>query len=140
MSRPYLPEFSLTPGDCGWTARLPGSPCLFGQEVSLEIHTRMIPTEANDLPTVSWSQASLVRSLVLKLPSLLQRVERELVAYNQTLDPDFYSVICHPHNWLSSESDDGVSWTFVVSRTDNPDYGYDLEFSGTELIQLCTGG
>ena len=69
----------------------------------------------------------------------MQRVERELTAYNQKIDSDFHTVIRHPHIWLSSESDDGVSWTFVVGRTDNPDFGYDLELRGTEFIQLYAG-
>ena len=139
MKSPHLPEFSLTPNDYGWSAQLPGSPRLFGHEVFMEIHTRLIPSEPKVLPPVSRSQASLVRSLIPALPSLLQRVESELRAYNQKIDPDFHKVIRRPHIWLSSESDDGVSWTFVVGRTDNPDFGCDLEFRGTEFIQLCTG-
>src|SRR5712671_7913797 len=140
MSSQHLSEFSLTPGDYGWSAHLPpGSPRLFGEEVVLEIHTRTIPGEPKILPPVSRRQASLVRSLIPALPSLLQRVENELTTCNQKRDPDFHTVIRHPHIWLSNESDDGVSWTFVVGRTDNPDFGYDLEFKGTEFIQLCTG-
>jgi hypothetical protein len=139
MSSQQLPEFSLTPGDYGWSAPLPGSPQLFGQEISLEIHTRMIPGEPEVLPPVSRSQASLVRSIVPALPWLVQRVESELTTYCQKREPNFHTVIRHPHIWLSSESDDGVSWTFVVGRADNPDFGYDLEFRGTEFIQLCAG-
>lgn len=139
MSNQHLPEFHLTPGDYGWSTQLPGSPRLFGQEVSLEIHTRMIPSEPKILPPVSRSQASLVRSILPALPSILQRVESELTAYNQKHDPDFHTVIRRPHIWLTSESDDGVSWTFVVGRTDNPDFGYDLEFRGTELSELYAG-
>jgi len=135
----YLPEFILTPNDYGWSAQLPGAPRLFGQEVFLEIHTRLIPSEPKVLPPVSRSQASLVRSLIPALPSILQLVERELMAYNQKHAPDFLAVIRHPHIWLNSECDDGGSWTFVVGRTDNPDFGYDLEFRGTELIKLCAG-
>src|SRR5262249_46176429 len=101
--------------------------------------TRMIPSEPKVLPPVSRSQASLVRSIVPALPSLLPRVESELTAYSQEHEPDFHTVIRHPHIWLSSENDDGVSWTFVVERTDNPDFGYDLEFRGMEFIQLHAG-
>ncbi len=97
----------------------------------------MIPTEPKVLPPVSRSQASLVRAIVPALPSILQRVEVELKSYNQKHDPDFHTVIRHPHIWLSSEEDDGVSWTFVVGRTDNPDFGYDLLFRGTEFVELC---
>jgi hypothetical protein len=99
----------------------------------------MIPIEPKVLPPVSPSQASLVRSIVPALPSILHRVESELTAFTQKHDPDFHTAVRHPHIWLDSESDDGVSWTFVVGRTDNPDFGYDLEFRGTEFIQLWAG-
>lgn len=139
MSSQHLPEFSLTPGDYGWSVQLPGSPRLFGQEVSAEIHTRMIPSEPKILPPVSPSQASLLRSILPALPSILQRVESELTTYCQEHEPSFQTVICHPRIWLSDECDDGVSWTFVVGRTDNPDFGYDLEFRGTKFIEFCAG-
>src|ERR1051325_9294753 len=113
MSSQLLAEFSLKPGVYGWTGKFPTGPhLLFGKEISLEIHTRLIPSEPTILPPVSQSQASLVRSIIPALPSLVRRVESELGAYNQKFDPDFQKIISHPHIWLSSENDDGASWTF----------------------------
>lgn len=140
MSNRQLHNFSLTPGDYGWSAHpAPDSPRLFGKEVSLEIHTRSIPSEPKILPSVSQSQTALVRSLVPALPSILQRAERELTAYNEKYDPEFHRAIHNPHIWLSSETDDGITWTLIVGRVDNPDFGYHAEFQGTEFIELWAG-
>jgi hypothetical protein len=140
MSSRQLPEFSLTAGDYGWSAHLPpDSPRFFGMEILLQIDTRMIPSEPEILPAVSPSQASLVRSLIPALPSIVQLVERELAAYSQKHEPEFRSVIRRPYIWLSCESDDGVSWTFIVERTDNSDFGYHAEFRGTDFVELWAG-
>jgi len=80
-----------------------------------------------------------VRSILAALPSILQRVEAEMTTYNQKFDPQFQTFIRNPHIWLSNETDDGVSWIFVVGRIDNPDFGYDLDFRGTEFIRLNAG-
>ena len=140
MSSRLLPEFNLKPGDYGWTGQFPEGPHrLFGKDVSLEIHTRMTANDPKVLPPVSPSQAALVGSIVPVLSSLLRRVESELTAYNRKFDPEFHAVISHPQVWLSCESDDGVSWTFIVGRTDNPNFGYDMEFRGTDFVQFCAG-
>jgi hypothetical protein len=135
-----LDLFDLAAGEYGWSAAFPpGSPCLFGKEISLEIHTRMTPNDPPTLPPISASQASLVDSIIPVLPSLVQRVEIELEAYSKEFNPEFQKVISHPHVWLNSENDDGLSWTFVVERSDAPDFGYHAEFKGTEFVELWAG-
>jgi hypothetical protein len=140
MTNEQLQDLSFTPGDYGWSAKLtPDSPRLFGKEVLLEIHTRSFPNDPKDLPRVSQSQAALVQALLPALPSLLQQAERELTAYNEKFHPDFHLSIHNPHIWLSNETDDGVSWTLVVGLVQNPDFGYHVEFQGTEFIELWSG-
>ncbi len=137
MSDQLLSEYKLLPDEYGWTGGFPGGPhLLFGREVGLEIHTRSVPDDPPVLPPVSASQATLVRAIAPALSDLLKRVEKELIRYNEKFDPEFGNYIRDPIVWLSSEHDDGVSWSFVVERTDNPDFGYHAEFRGTEFVEL----
>ena len=140
MNSPLLPELSLAPGDYGWTGQLPEEiHRLFGREIGVEIHTREVPDDPKVLPPVSQSQAALVGSIKISLPAILKRVEAEMVEYNQKFDPDFRGFIKRPHIWLRSSKDDGMSWTFVIGRTYNPDFGYHAEFKGTEFVELWSG-
>jgi hypothetical protein len=134
-----LPEFNLQPNQYGWHAPLPKAPLFFGRKISLEIHTRLIPSDPPVLPPISNSQAALVRSLIPALPSIIQKVEREMIGYNEKWSPDFRAAIDNPHIWLSPEEDDGVSWTFVIESTQNPDFGWHAEFRGSEFIELWSG-
>ena len=90
------------------------------------------------LPPVSASQAALVRLITPALPTILKRVEQEMIAYNDH-DPEFRAFLSDPQVWLSSEHDDGEAWTFVIERTDNPDFGYHTEFKGTSFVEIWAG-
>jgi hypothetical protein len=139
ITRQRLPEFSLTPTDYGWNGRFPGQQHLiFGKEVCIAIDTRLVPNKPKDLPPVSASQAALVRRIIPALPAVLKRVEEAMTA-STSHDPEFRSFIRDPRVWLSSEHDDGESWTFVIERTDNPDFGYHAEFKGTNFVEIWQG-
>jgi hypothetical protein len=134
-----LPEFVLAPTDYGWTGRFPGGPWrIFDKEVSVEIDTRAIPGDPEALPPVSVSQAALVHMITPALPAILTRVEQAMVKYNDH-NPDFRKYVRNPQVWLSSEKDDGLTWTFVIERTDNHDFGYHTEFKGTNFIEIWAG-
>lgn len=138
-NKQQLSEFTLAPTDYGWTGRFPGgSHLIFGKEIAVHIHTRAVPDEPKILPPVSVSQAALVRRITLALPAILKRVEEAMVKYNDH-DPDFREFVRNPHVWLDSEEDNGESWTFVIERTDNPDFGYHTEFKGTNFIEIWAG-
>src|SRR5437016_6120462 len=138
-TRQRLPEFTLAPTDYGWSGRFPGEPRqIFGKEVRVQIDTRLVPDEPKVLPPVSMTQATLVRIIAPALPAVLKRVEEAMVAYHEH-DPDFRAFIRDPQVWLSSEDDDGQSWTFVIERTDNPDFGYHAEFKGTNFVKIWAG-
>jgi hypothetical protein len=123
MTDTFLPEFILEPDDYGWSGKFPTGPHhLFEQKIGIKIHTREVPDDPKILPPVSQSQATLVRAILTALPAILKRVEEEMTGYNQKFDPNFQEFISHPHVWLSSAKDDGMSWTFVVERMDNPDF------------------
>jgi hypothetical protein len=119
--------------------KVPGGPLyLFGKEVYIHIDTRAVPDEPRILPPASASQAALVRMITPVLPAILRRVEEAMVSYNDH-DPDFRSFLRDPHVWLSSESDDGTTWSFVIERADNPDFGYHTEFKGTNFVEIWAG-
>ena len=140
MSNQTLAEYMLAPYEYGWLGRFPGGPhLLFGQEVGLKIDTRLVPNAPPVLRPISDSQATLVRAITSALPDLIQRVEEELIKHSQKFDPKFQTYLRDPDVWLSSEHDDGVSWTFVVERTDSPDFGYHAEFRGTQFAELWAG-
>jgi hypothetical protein len=138
-SRQRLSDFQLLPSDYGWTGSFPVGPhMVFGKEIYVHIETRAIPDEPKALPPVSISQATLVKMITPALPMLLKRVEEEMVGYNKH-DPDFRDFISDPHIWLSSDEDDGQSWTFVIERTDAPGFGYHAEFKGTNFVEIWAG-
>lgn len=138
-TRERLPEFTLAPTDYGWTGSFPGGPHkVFAKEIHVQIDTRAVPDEPKVLPSVSVSQAALVRLITPALPAILKRVEEAMVKYNDH-DPDFREFVRNPHVWLDSEEDNGESWTFVIERTDNPDFGYHAEFKGTNYVEIWAG-
>src|ERR1700720_1526278 len=139
MNNQLLPEFPLTASEYGWSALLPSSHNFFGQQVGLEIHTRLTPSEPKILPPVLPNQAVLVRRITGALPIIIKQIEQQFITYNQKFDPDFKEFLTHPHVWLSAEHNDEALWTFVVERTDNPDFGYHAEFINVEFIELWAG-
>jgi hypothetical protein len=133
-------EFALSPGDYGWSAPLPpGSPTLFGLPITVDIHTRTIPSQPESLPPISTAQAALVRSLLPHLVPIMRRVEAALTAYHERSESEFISTLRDPHIWLDAERDDGISWTLVIGRTDWPDFGYHVEFKGKEFVEIWAG-
>ena len=138
-TRQRLPEFTLAPTDYGWSGRFPGeSRKIFDKEVRVQIDTRAVPDEPKVLPPVSERQAGLVRLIAPALPAILKKVEEAMVAYNDH-DPDFRQFVKNPHVWLDSQEDNGETWTFVIERTDNPDFGYHTEFKGTNFVEIWAG-
>ena len=134
-----FPELTLRSEDFGWSGFYPDSLRFFGQRIGLEIHTQAPTSEPKEPKPMSETQAALVRKITNAMPALLSTLQAEFVKYDQNVDPDFHEFLAHPHVWLAHEQDDGVSWTFVVGRTDNVDFGYHAEFRGTELTDLWGG-
>ena len=135
-----LADLILTPHDYGWSAPLPPrSPTLFGLAITVDIHTRTIPSKPEILPPISSGQGALVRSLLPHLVSIVRRVEAALTAYRERFEPEFRSTLRDPQIWLDAERDDGISWTFVIERTDWPDFGYHVEFRRLEFVEIWAG-
>ena len=139
ITRQRLPEFTLTPTDYGWEGSFPGEVHkLFDQEVHVKIDTRTVPDDPEILPPVSVNQAELVRLITSNLNAILKQVHEVMLKYND-YDPDFAEFVEDPHVWLDSERDNGESWTFVIERSDSPDFGYHVEFIGTDFVEIWAG-
>jgi hypothetical protein len=139
MNTEALQEFSLTPIDFGWSGSFSADHRFFGHQIRLEVHTRLTPDGPKLLPPVSSKQAELVRKISENLTKLIPLLEREFTTFNQGFDADFQRFIRRPHVWLSAKTEDDLAWTFVVERTDNPDFGYHADFRATDLIELWAG-
>jgi hypothetical protein len=139
FNRGSLAGFDLTSDKTGWTGKFPGGQyTVFGKEICLHVDTREAMNAPGTPPPISTKQAALVSSLVPTLPSLLKKVEEVMIGYDKD-EPGFREFVRNPHVWLNSDDDDGVSWTFVIERTDNPGFGYHLEFKGTKFVEIWAG-
>src|SRR3954463_9293717 len=132
-------DLQFTPHEYGWEAPLPNAPRLFGHPISIDIHPRSVPTDPPTLPPISEDQAALAQKILLHLGAIIERVEAELIAYIKKWEPNFQQLVCDPNIWLNCETNDGESWTMIVHRTDNPDFGYHAEFRNAEFIELWAG-
>jgi hypothetical protein len=140
MNSDQIAGLALRPDGNGWTTTLASDTAqLYGKEVQLRIDTRLVRDDPETLPPVSPTQGNLVRRVLPALSNLLTRVESALEAYHKDFEPEFRDYLRNPHVWLDCEVDDGFSWTFVVERTDNPDFGYHAEFRGTQFVELWAG-
>jgi hypothetical protein len=137
MPADMLSDLNLMPHEYGWHAPLRNAPRFLGHGLSIDIHTRLIPYDPEILPPISATQAALVRSLLPFLGPIIERVEREVVEYEP--DDRWRAVIDNPHIWLSNEDEDGESWTFVIESTENPDYGWHVEFKRLEFHCIWAG-
>jgi hypothetical protein len=133
-----LADLNFTPHEYGWRALLPNFPRFLGREVSIDIHTRSTPSNQQMLPPISATQAALVRSILPFLALIIDRVERELVKYQKD-DDGWRAIVDNPNIWLSNEDDDGESWTFVIESTENPDFGWHVEFKLLEFNCIWAG-
>lgn len=93
-----LPELRFTKSDLGWSAKLPRTgPQLFGQNLTVEVQTRLFPDSPWILPPVSQRQADLLHRILPALPALTKRAESALIDHgggpkpldNPCADPAF---------------------------------------------------
>jgi len=140
LSSENLNGFTFQPYDYGWKGTFPrGDYKLFGKVVSVDIETRQTPNNPMKLPNISQAQEKLIHEIAVNIPSILEIVEHKLTQFNKEHDREFYRFIDTPHVWLNSEEDNGKSWSFVVGRSDNPDFGYHLEFENQKFIEIWAG-
>ena len=82
----------------------------------------------------------LVRDILKALPEILATAEREFLASTRD-DEDIVvrEVVCDPCIHLSADVEHELDWSLVVHRADWPDFGWHLEFHGTEFREIWAG-
>jgi len=82
----------------------------------------------------------LVREIFGALPEILARAEREFLEYTRDVEEvDVREIVCEPQFCLRADVEDEREWSLVVHRTDWPDFGWHLEFHGTEFREIWAG-
>jgi hypothetical protein len=126
----------------GWRAVLPvefGN--FFGRPVGIDFQTREVP-ERRPPPAVSESEKELVRTILLRLREVLQEAERQFEQYNAGADPPAVSMVADPQIWLHREDAEvahPTRWALVVGARRAPDFGWHLEYDGTEFREIWAG-
>lgn len=127
----------------GWKVQLPDELGLFlGKNLSLCITTLGL-WEDGDVPPPSKEELSLAQTILANLKPVLKESETQFTKYNIKHDPDAQSHICDPHIWLWRDTlnmnGTNSRWIFVILRDDEPDFGYHIEFDGTQFQEICAG-
>ena len=122
--------------DRDWTAIVPPEHgTFFGQPLSIEVCRYR-----DEAGALSDSSLALVHQILESLPEVLRLGSEALERYEKG-DPSVLTNLIKPLIWLGSENDDEdeTLWTLVVERADWPDYGYHIEFRGTDFMEIWAG-
>lgn len=134
-----LPELRFTKSDLGWSAKLPRTgPQLFGQNLTVEVQTRLFPDSPWILPPVSQRQADLLHRILPALPALTKRAESALIDHGGVAQT-FGQSLRRPRVCLDPIRDDGSHWSIIVEQTDQRDGGHHVEFYDLELQEVWVG-
>jgi hypothetical protein len=83
---------------------------------------------------------ALLDEILADLPAILRKAEAALAEYEQGTDRDYSSHISNPRIWiLEGREEDPKAWTLVVERDDWQDFGWHIEFIGSDLVELWAG-
>jgi hypothetical protein len=118
-----------------WCATLPKENGVFhGRSVGVSID-RLRADEREPRP----ADMALLAGIINELLMILSVAEREFDRYEVDSDASYAEQIANPHIWISGERKDSDAWTFVVERSDWPDYGCHLEFRGNQFCKIWAG-
>jgi len=125
----------------GWRMTLPRE-CrnFFGVQLAVDFQTRLVP-ERPPPPEVNEGEKELARTVLLRLRDVLRLAEQRFESYNST-NPDAIGHVLNPHIWINRESieEDGSSrWALVIGAKGAPDFGWHVEFDGTECQDIWAG-
>lgn len=134
---------NLVPEGRSWNAQVPAEMgTLLGHPLLLTIDTDWAAGRTHPLPP-SESEVSLAELILANLSAILLRAEAQLIEYGQRAGGDSQHVhACEPHLWIDrlSYADQGpLRWALVVHHDDWPDFGWHIEFDGTEDIEIWAG-
>lgn len=124
----------------GWSADLATKGALFfGHPVALKIDTSASPVSGPP-PPPSRAELSLASMIIQSLSTLLSLCEEKFSEDSRRYDGTAVQHVREPHISISTEFiGEGLSWSFVVSRDDAPDFAYHLDFDGLRFLGISGG-
>ncbi|HEX5219003.1 MAG TPA: hypothetical protein VFZ59_05500 [Verrucomicrobiae bacterium] len=130
-------NFKLDDENDEWRAKLPRKlRTFFGKTITVTMD-RLMPGQ---LKQPGKQDRQLLARILRDLPRILARAVTEFEQYELASDPSFAGRVANPQIWIScSEEGREDEWTFVVERSDHPDYGCHIEFKGTEFKEIWGG-
>ena len=144
-------KLNWTSNDYGWVSDDLHEVKFRGIPVTIECHTRSIPSD-EEVPTIESREENLIDVIFSNLSMLVEIAQREVTNYYaQHLEGDdletVLSSFSNPHFWidrttLNEEGDDEelLPWSFVVGFSGDEDHGTHVEFEGLAHVDTWAGG
>lgn len=79
--------------------------------------------------------------ILLQLRDVVREAEQHFENYNMT-NPDAKGLVSEPHIWIARDAieEHGPNrWAFVTGTKSAPDFGWHVEFDGTEFREIWAG-
>ena len=135
-SESMIQKSSFQETERDWIASVPpGFGVLFGQPLSIKVGRHI-----DEGDSMADESLDLVRQILATLPEVLRLAAAALERYEKN-DQPVLACLTRPYIWLGTENDDEdkTLWTLVVERSDWPDFGYHIEFKGTDFVEIWAG-
>ncbi len=84
----------------------------------------------------SASAKALLDEILSDFPAIVRRAELALAEYERGARRDHTAHIINPRIWICEGASDPRAWTLIVERDDWPDFGWHIEFSGSNIVDL----
>jgi len=114
-----------------WTFEIPPASGKFmGKCLRADIDFGAGATEPSD------QAKALLDEILAHLPLILSKAEAALAEREKSGGQDYASHVSNPQIWIPEERKSAKAWTLVVERDDWPDFGWHLEFRGSDLVDI----
>jgi hypothetical protein len=128
--------------DTGWRGVLPPSlGTFFGHPVGIEIET--LSDADGPPPAVNPDELGLAKAILARLPELLRIAEKRFADYTAGREPLAHERVREPQVWILRDDFEDYAglgrWTFVVGRSDWPNFAYHLVFDRLEFVKIWAG-
>src|SRR5437879_13389775 len=121
--------------DSEWIAAIPSEEgTLLGRGLSIHVDRKRGGRDG-----MAPDDFALIQTILGSLPKLLERATQSLKEY-ELKDPSSLNHVRSPHIWFTGdEVEDRTKWTIVVGRDDQSDFGWHIEFRGTNFVEIWPG-
>ena len=100
------------------------------------------PTDPGPTPPVDSSELSLAKSVLTELPSVLTQARDRFHNYVKDSEYSPERHVKDPVIWIDRDirAEDGpLRWSLVLHHDEWPDYGWHIEFDGTQCVEIWAG-